>query len=64
MKHLLGAGSQSTQIGNALVKSLLLLLRGDGGHDILNNPINHMFLIEATFNVTAFNLVIQATLDL
>lgn len=62
--HLLGSGSDGTQIGNAFVQRFLLLVGGDRFDDVAHDPVDHVLLGDATVHVLALDLVVQTLLDL
>jgi hypothetical protein len=60
----LALGGQGTQIGDTLVQRFLLLIGCDGLQHIVDDPVDHVLLGNATIDVLAFDLVVQATFHL
>ena len=55
---------QGLEVSDTLLESILLLLGGDALLDVLDDPVDHVFLLVGSQNVGGLQLVVQATLHL
>ena len=55
---------QGLEVSDTLLQSILLLLGGDALLDVLDDPVDHVFLLVGSQNVGGLQLVVQATLYL
>ena len=54
---------QSLEVSHALLEGILLLLGGDTLLDVLDDPVDHVFLLVGSQNVGGLQLVVQATVQ-
>ena len=55
---------KSFEVGNALLEGGILLCRGDGLLDVVDDPVDHVLLLHPPHNVGHLQLVVKTLLNL